>query len=68
MKVGILSSGDVGRRLGDGLIELGHTVTIETQNPKKMMIANGLVIKMQMKEKLWRGLLQNLLYLERPLL
>ena len=35
MKIGILGSGDVGRRLGDGLIELGHTVTIGTRNPKK---------------------------------
>jgi hypothetical protein len=24
MKTGILGSGDVGRRLGDGFIELGH--------------------------------------------
>jgi 8-hydroxy-5-deazaflavin:NADPH oxidoreductase len=35
MKIGILGSGDVGRRLGDGLIELGHTVRIGTRNPKK---------------------------------
>lgn len=68
MKVGLRGSGDVGRRLDDGLIEIGHTVTIGTRNPKKMMISNGLFIMMQTKEKLWRGLLQNLPYFERPLL
>ena len=35
MKVGILGSGDVGRRLSDGLIELGHTVKIGTRDPDK---------------------------------
>ena len=38
MKVGILGSGDVGRRLGDGLIELGHTVKIGTRDPAKIEI------------------------------
>ena len=38
MKVGILGSGDVGRRLGDGLIELGHTVKIGTRDPDKREI------------------------------
>jgi predicted dinucleotide-binding enzyme len=38
MKVGILGSGDVGRRLGDGLIELGHTVKIGTRDPYKREI------------------------------
>jgi hypothetical protein len=28
MNIGILGSGDVGRRLGDGFIELGHNVKI----------------------------------------
>ena len=35
MKTGILGSGDVGRRLGDGFIELGHTVKIGTRDPSK---------------------------------
>ena len=35
MRIGILGSGDVGLKLGDGLIELGHTVKIGTRNPKK---------------------------------
>jgi hypothetical protein len=35
MKVGILGSGDVGRILGDGLIELGHMVKIGTCDPNK---------------------------------
>ena len=31
MNIGILGSGDVGRRLGDGLIALGHKVKIGTR-------------------------------------
>jgi predicted dinucleotide-binding enzyme len=38
MKIGILGSGDVGRRLGDGLVELGHTVKIGTRDPDKREI------------------------------
>jgi 8-hydroxy-5-deazaflavin:NADPH oxidoreductase len=33
MKIGILGSGDVGRKLADGFIELGHTVEIGSRNP-----------------------------------
>ncbi len=36
MKVGILGSGEVGQRLGDGFIELGHTVKIGTRDPQKV--------------------------------
>ena len=36
MKVGIIGSGDVGHRLGDGLIELGHVVKIGTRDPNKV--------------------------------
>jgi predicted dinucleotide-binding enzyme len=39
MKIGILGSGDVGRRLGDGFIELGHTVKIGSRDPNKKDIA-----------------------------
>jgi predicted dinucleotide-binding enzyme len=35
MKVGILGSGDVGLRLGDGFISLGHTVKVGTRNRSK---------------------------------
>jgi 8-hydroxy-5-deazaflavin:NADPH oxidoreductase len=35
MKIGILGSGDVGRKLGDGFIELGHIVKIGTRDPNK---------------------------------
>src|SRR5919108_3932530 len=35
MKIGILGSGDVGRRLGDGFIELGHLVKIGSRDPNK---------------------------------
>ena len=38
MKIGILGSGDVGRKLGDGFIELGHTVKIGTRNPSQEKI------------------------------
>ncbi|MEM2759170.1 MAG: NAD(P)-binding domain-containing protein [Nitrososphaerales archaeon] len=36
MKIGILGSGDVGRKLGDGFIELKHTVKIGTRDPSKV--------------------------------
>jgi predicted dinucleotide-binding enzyme len=36
MKVGILGSGEVGQRLGDGFIELGHTAKIGTRDPQKV--------------------------------
>jgi hypothetical protein len=35
MKVGILGSGDVGLKLGDAFISLGHTVKIGTRNTSK---------------------------------
>jgi predicted dinucleotide-binding enzyme len=35
MKVGVLGSGQVGRKLGDGFIQLGHTVMISSRNPNK---------------------------------
>ena len=38
MNIGILGSGDVGRRLGDGLIALGHKVKIGTREPGKLDI------------------------------
>jgi predicted dinucleotide-binding enzyme len=38
MKVGILGSGDVGRRLGDGFIDLGHSVKIGSRNPNQEKI------------------------------
>lgn len=36
MKVGIIGSGEVGQRLGDGFIELGHPVKIGTRDPQKL--------------------------------
>ena len=38
MKIGILGSGDVGRRLGDGFIELRHIVKIGSRNPNQEKI------------------------------
>ncbi len=35
MKIGILGSGEVGRRLGDGFIEIGHLAKIGTRDPQK---------------------------------
>lgn len=35
MKVGILGSGDVGRKLADGLIEIGYEIKIGTRDPTK---------------------------------
>lgn len=42
MKIGILGSGDVGRKLGDGLIEIGHEVKIGTRDPNKEQIVQWL--------------------------
>jgi predicted dinucleotide-binding enzyme len=39
MKIGILGSGDVGLRLGDGFIELGHSVKIGSRDPNKKDIS-----------------------------
>lgn len=36
MKIGILGSGDVARTLGDGLLGLGHEVTLGTRNKSKL--------------------------------
>ena len=38
MKIGIIGSGDVGRRLGDGFIELGHQVKIGSRDPNQSKI------------------------------
>ena len=38
MKIGILGSGDVGRKLGDGLLDLGHQVKIGTRDTSKKEI------------------------------
>ena len=35
MKIGVLGSGDVGRRLGDGFIEHGNIVKIGSRDPTK---------------------------------
>ena len=43
MKIGILGSGDVGRRLGDGFIELGHIVKIGSRNPNQEKITEWMV-------------------------
>lgn len=39
MNIGILGSGDVGRKLGDGFIELGYKVKIGSRDPNKSDIA-----------------------------
>ena len=41
MKVGILGSGDVGRKLADGLIEIGYEIKIGTRDPTKENIVHG---------------------------
>lgn len=39
MKVGIIGSGDVGRKLADGFIELGHNVRIGSRDPNQSKIS-----------------------------
>jgi predicted dinucleotide-binding enzyme len=36
MRVGILGSGEVGQRLGDGFLKLGHSVMIGSRSPDKL--------------------------------
>jgi predicted dinucleotide-binding enzyme len=38
MKIGIIGSGDVGRTLADGLLDLGHQVKIGTRDTSKKEI------------------------------
>ena len=40
MKVGILGSGEVGRKLADGFIELGHQVKIASRDPNQSKITD----------------------------
>ena len=42
MKIGIIGSGDVGQRLADGFIELGHTVKIGSRDPNQNKITEWL--------------------------
>ena len=42
MKIGIIGSGDVGHRLADGFIELGHTVKIGSRDPNQKKITEWL--------------------------
>ena len=36
MKIGILGSGEVGQKLGEGFIAIGHSVKIGTRSPEKL--------------------------------
>ena len=36
MKIGIIGSGDVGKKLGDGFVDLGNSVKIGTRDPGKL--------------------------------
>lgn len=38
MKIGIIGSGEVGQRLADGFIELGHTVKIGSRDPNQKKV------------------------------
>ena len=40
MKIGIIGSGDVGRKLSDGFIELGHHVKIGSRDPNQSKITD----------------------------
>jgi hypothetical protein len=42
MKIGIMGSGDVGQKLADGFIELGHTVKIGSRDPNQRKITEWL--------------------------
>lgn len=38
MKIGIIGSGDVGRRLADGFLEIGDTIKIGSRNPNQQKV------------------------------
>ena len=38
MKIGVIGSGDVGQRLADGFIDLGHTVKIGSHDPNQKKV------------------------------
>ncbi|RPJ29090.1 MAG: DNA-binding protein, partial [Nitrosopumilales archaeon] len=38
MKIGIIGSGDVGRKLADGFVELGNHVKIGSRDPNQSKI------------------------------
>jgi predicted dinucleotide-binding enzyme len=40
MKIGIIGSGDVGRRLADGSLDLGNQVKVGTRDTSKKEIRN----------------------------
>ncbi|MGC1134900.1 MAG: NAD(P)-binding domain-containing protein, partial [Nitrososphaeraceae archaeon] len=40
MKIGIIGSGDVGRRLADGLLDLGHQVKVGTRDTSKTEVVD----------------------------
>jgi 8-hydroxy-5-deazaflavin:NADPH oxidoreductase len=61
MKIGILGSGDVGRRLGNGFVELGHTVKIGSRNPHQEKITEWMA--KHDKQKYHQELLQKQLHL-----
>lgn len=42
MKIGVLGSGDVGRRLGEGFIAKGHAVMLGTRTPSKAEVQGWL--------------------------
>jgi hypothetical protein len=41
MNVGIIGSGEVGQKLGDGFVELGHNVKIGSRDPGKLAAWSG---------------------------
>lgn len=55
MKIGIIGSGDVGRKLADGFIELGHHVKIGSRDPNQSKITDW--INKHDKEK---GIVRNI--------
>jgi predicted dinucleotide-binding enzyme len=51
MKIGIIGSGDVGRRLADGLLQIGHQVKIGTRDTSKKEVVEWIDERRKKEER-----------------
>jgi predicted dinucleotide-binding enzyme len=65
MKIGILGSGDVSRKLGDRFIELGHMVKIGTRDSNKGEVVQWVSNHDEEEDKRHQELLQKQRHSER---
>ena len=68
MKIGVLGLGDVGRRLGDGFIEHGQQLKLESRTTKRRSCNNGLANHRREESKCSSGTFAERLHLGNWLL